>query len=141
MVPKSYSRWIFLVLGFLGFADTGYLTAEHFLGVIPPCSILKGCETVLTSQYATIAGIPVSLIGLVYYLLIFGLAVWYVDKGNDIAIRRIFQLTTVGFLISVFLVSVQIFVIKSICQYCMFSALDSTLLFAFSWAVVRKMNK
>ena len=61
---------IVLVIAIIGFADAGYLTIEHYNNVIPPCSITHGCEQVLTSEFSTIVGIPVALLGMIYYFLI-----------------------------------------------------------------------
>src|ERR1035437_6115751 len=59
-----------LIIALVGFADATYLSVEHFMGVIPPCSITGGCEKVLTSLYAVCLGIPVSLVGSIYCLVI-----------------------------------------------------------------------
>ena len=58
-----------LVLAGIGIA--GYLTYVHYAGLQPICGISHGCETVQTSSYASLLGIPVALLGLVSYLLIF----------------------------------------------------------------------
>lgn len=63
---------IITILALLGFVDATYLTILYYQNVIPPCSIAHGCETVLTSKYATIFfGIPTALLGAIYYLTIF----------------------------------------------------------------------
>ncbi len=43
-----------------GLADSIYLTIKHFTGEKVPCSIVEGCEQVLTSSYAEIFGIPLA---------------------------------------------------------------------------------
>jgi Vitamin K epoxide reductase family len=45
-----------LTLGGVGIA--GYLTYVHYAGLHPVCGISHGCETVQTSSYAYLAGIP-----------------------------------------------------------------------------------
>src|SRR5690348_14780226 len=62
-----------IILSFLGFLDAAYLTILHYKNVIPPCSIAHGCETVLTSQYATLGPIPIALLGVFFYLVVLGL--------------------------------------------------------------------
>jgi uncharacterized membrane protein len=57
-----------LTLGGVGIA--GYLTYVHYAGLHPVCGISHGCETVQTSSYAYLAGIPVALLGLFTYVLI-----------------------------------------------------------------------
>ncbi|MDO8658841.1 MAG: vitamin K epoxide reductase family protein [Candidatus Levybacteria bacterium] len=63
------------MFSFLGFLDAVYLTITHYQNVLPPCSLKLGCEKVLTSQFSTIIGIPISLLGSIYYLIVMGLAI------------------------------------------------------------------
>jgi uncharacterized membrane protein len=47
-----------------------YLTYVHYAGLHPVCGISHGCETVQTSRYAYLAGIPVTLLGLLTYFAV-----------------------------------------------------------------------
>lgn len=110
-----------LAVSFLGFVDAAYLTIQHFANSIPPCTI-GGCETVLTSPYAEILGIPIALLGALYYIAIFFLVLS--DR------RRIFTvLVSAGFAVSLILLGLQLFVIRALCLYCIFSLVTSTALF------------
>lgn len=126
----------FLVVSFLGFLDATYLTAQHYLGTIPPCVITTGCETVLTSEHNAVFGIPVALLGAVYYLLLFLLAAFSLDMKREI-IRFAALFTPIGFLASLYFVYLQLFVIKEICSYCIVSATTSTILFIFGILIIR----
>ena len=117
-----------LVLSFLGFLDAAYLTIVHFQNQIPPCTT-DGCETVLTSSYAEIWGIPIALFGGLFYISVFFL-VLADRKGLTLL------LTGVGFVVSAVLFCLQLFVIDAFCTYCLVSAGITTLLFItsiFSW--------
>ncbi len=103
------------VIALIGFADSIYLSAQHFLNRIPPCSVVEGCETVLTSEYAVISGVPLALLGVVFYLLMLAVP------------SR--ALATAGFMASLVLLYLQLFVIDAICLYCLVSLGTSTLLF------------
>ena len=120
---------IIIVAGILGFADATYLSILHFANIVPPCSILQGCEKVTTSRYSVIAGVPLALVGTIYYLAIFILSVAYLDKRKIILIKIVGGLSVLAFLGSLALIYLQLFVIGSICPYCMFSALTSTTIF------------
>src|SRR5688572_25881489 len=84
-VPKLLIG-VMLAAALIGFADSAYLTAQHFQGVIPPCT-LEGCEQVLTSSYASIGPVPVSLLGSLYYGLLVILLIAYLDSGNHRMVR------------------------------------------------------
>ncbi len=130
-----------LAVAALGFIDAGYLTVEHFLNRVPPCSLVSGCEKVTTSQYAVIYGVPMALMGALYYLAIILALVLYLDMRSDWIVKWTARFSAVGFLFSLWLVYLQLFVIKAICQYCMLSALSSTGLFVIGLLVLRSLSK
>ncbi|MDQ3221115.1 MAG: hypothetical protein M3Q26_10310, partial [Acidobacteriota bacterium] len=47
-----------VVVALAGLVDAMYLTVKHYTEEPVPCSIIEGCEMVLTSSYAEIAGVP-----------------------------------------------------------------------------------
>jgi uncharacterized membrane protein len=136
VIPK----WIIFALifvSFIGFLDATYLTAKHYLGTPLECSIFEGCERVTTSPYATVFGIPVALLGALYYLFIFILSVAYLDTKRSLFISIIPPFTAMGLLASVWFIYLQLFVIKAICIYCVVSAVTSTALFILGIFVIR----
>ncbi len=125
----AWVPWLFLSVSLIGFIDATYLTIEHYLGNIPLCSLTSGCENVLTSQYSIVFGIPVALLGAAYYLLIFLSTIAYFDTKDSKILQAIAILTPIGFLMSVWFVYTQLYILKAICEYCMLSAATSTILF------------
>lgn len=120
---------IFLAVSIIGFVDALYLTIEHFRGVVPPCSILKGCEVVTTSSYSVVFGIPVALLGALYYVFFFIFSLAYFDSKKERILSLLSRFSIFGFLASLYFVYLQFFVLKALCIYCMMSATTSTLLF------------
>lgn len=144
---SSFKNWMknhkgfavaFLLLAFIGFIDATFLVVEHSLGSPVPCSIIKGCEKVLTSQYARIGPIPTALLGSVYYLTIFLLALISITRQEGRYLLIASRLTVIGLVASIGFVVLQLFVIKAICLYCMLSASASTALFILGLVVMRK---
>lgn len=128
MKNKKFEKIIFLI-GLAGLADTLYLTFKHYLGGPIPCTI-SGCETVLNSQYSEIFGIPLALLGAIYYLSVLIVSIILFFKNNIRFVNILFVLSVVGFLTSTYLVYLQLFVINAICQFCMLSAILNTALLA-----------
>ena len=135
-----------LIVALLGFADASYLTLEHFLGVIPPCSLVGGCEKVLTSPYSVVFGIPVALGGAVYYLVVsIGCLIYLESKHLSKNIQSyhltllkwILFATVLGFIASVWFFYIQAAVIHSFCEYCLSSAATSTVLFITAMFMLR----
>ena len=126
---------LIIPLALLGLADASFLTFKHFWGGPLPCSILNGCDTVVNSTYATWLGVPVALVGALFYLVFLILAVWYLDSGQEQIFDFILVLAVIGFGVSIYFVSLQIFVLKALCLYCLVSAGTTTALFSLSlWA-------
>jgi len=125
----------------MGAADAGYLTIKHYNGTPLACGITSGCERVTASVYSKLMGVPVSLLGVMYYLLIAGLAgaSLYAKDKTPLILASVF--TAVGLLMSAWFVYLQLAVIKSICMYCMLSAGTSTMLFALGLYVLTKEFK
>jgi hypothetical protein len=69
MIEKLLARAA-TALCLAGVGIAGYLTYVHYAGLHPICGISHGCETVQSSSYARLAGIPVALLGLITYVLI-----------------------------------------------------------------------
>lgn len=127
--PLSRGLAVFIiVVSFIGFADATFLTIEHYQNRIPPCTT-EGCEIVLTSAYSEIAGIPVALIGAIYYFLILVFSIAYIDTKKDIFLKYAFLLSTLGLLASIYFFILQAFIIGAYCQYCIVSGITTTILF------------
>lgn len=127
----SWLLWVLLVLSGAGLADATYLTVEHYRGTVPPCSV-SGCEMVLTSRWATVGGVPLSLAGGVFYSTVFLLTVAYWNSGRAALIHGLLALSGAAMAMTVWLLYLQAFVIGSFCMYCLFSAAVVTLLLAGS---------
>ncbi|MFQ6106768.1 MAG: vitamin K epoxide reductase family protein [Thermoplasmata archaeon] len=115
---------LILILSLAGIALSGYLTYVHFThqGLCPR----EGeCEKVWLSPYNTILGVPVALIGLMGYIVIFALSflrLYYTDLDSmENLPTYILILSIVGGAFSIYLTVIEIFVIQAICDYC-FSA-------------------
>jgi uncharacterized membrane protein len=119
------------LVAFLGMVDTFYLSAKGSQPV--PCRITGGCNDVLTSQYSKVLGVPLSTIGLLFYLTIFSLAVFHAFGAAD-TLRWVFWLALPGLAISMALVGIQAFVLRAYCEYCLASAiLETTIFFLSPW--------
>ncbi len=142
MLPTSLKKYLlaFVIVAILGFLDASYLTVAHYLKMPLPCGIVKGCDVVTASTYSEVAGIPVALLGALYYLAILILSIISLETGNRRVVRVASYLTWAGFLASLYFVSLQLFVIKAICLYCMGSALTSTILFVLGLFVIKLLN-
>ena len=112
------------MLTLAGVGIAGYLTYVHYAGLHPVCGISHGCETVQTSSYANLAGVPVAALGLLTYLLI----LITVRRESDNALVTGYVLSLIGFGFSVYLTYREVFTIHAICSWCVSSAIVFALL-------------
>jgi len=104
-----------------GVADAVFLTVHHYTGEKVPCSIVAGCEQVLTSSYAEIWGVPLAAFGALAYFTAFSLAI-LAAFGNR-SMWKIFGAQVVLMAIfTAWLVYLQAVVIEAFCQFCLVSA-------------------
>lgn len=134
----KYLSYALLILAFLGFLDATYLTILHYKAVVPPCTIAKGCEVVLTSKYATILGIPIALLGSLFYVAIIALTFLALQTKKFVFLQLLILITSTGIIVSGVLVYLQAFVLHAYCQYCLTSEFINFLLFDCSWWLWRK---
>src|SRR3989344_6065422 len=138
-VISNFVIIFFAIVSFVGMADTIYVTINHYKGIIPPCTLLNGCETVLTSKYSEVFGVPIALFGALFYSAVFLFSLAYLKTKNNKIIIVFLVLTALAFLMSLFFVYLQFFVIKAVCEYCLTSAAASTILFATSVFMARRV--
>ncbi|HVG38243.1 MAG TPA: vitamin K epoxide reductase family protein [Pyrinomonadaceae bacterium] len=128
---------VIVVLALAGLADAVYLTAEHLAGNTVQCTVVRGCEEVLSSPYATLpGGVPLAALGAAAYFTVFSLAVLALFQYPRAA-RLIPPLVGLMFIATLWLLYVQAFVLDKFCQYCLLSALVTTGLAAASLWLAR----
>lgn len=96
-----------------GAGIAGYLAYVRYTNTTIACAT-GGCETVQSSDYAELAGIPVAVLGLVAYLFLLGTAFLTVElallAGAVVAVS--------GGVFAAYLLFAQLFLIDAICQWC-----------------------
>ena len=107
--------WALIIVAILGFLDASYLTVAHYLKTPIPCGLVEGCDVVTTSTYSEIAGVPVALLGALYYLAILILSIVSIEKADRRLLRYTSYLTWSGFLASLYFVGIQLFSQQSAC--------------------------
>ncbi|HEV7683272.1 MAG TPA: vitamin K epoxide reductase family protein [Pyrinomonadaceae bacterium] len=115
------------LVSLIGLADAIYLTVEHLSGRSVRCTITSGCSEVLSSPYATVRGYPLAALGAVAYFTVFSLATLAAFGYRGLG-KLLLPLVAVMFLTTLWLFYLQAFVIHHFCQYCLLSALVTTVL-------------
>ncbi|UCD98799.1 MAG: vitamin K epoxide reductase family protein [Chloroflexota bacterium] len=114
-----------IILAILGLVDSIYLTWVKYTGAYALCGPIGDCESVNSSQYSEVFGIPIALLGAGAYALIILLLVLeryggvWIEYGQTI----VFGMSLIGVLYSIYLTYIEIAVLKAICPYCVISAI------------------
>ena len=117
MLHKKHKHDIVVILAVLGAGISLYLAVSHYLGVAVPCTVTKGCETVLASKYSSLLGLPLSVWGVVFYAGVIAVALL---ANHYIMWRKVLtMLLGLGALMSLIFLGLQFFVIRQTCQYCL----------------------
>jgi uncharacterized membrane protein len=110
--------WILVVLDVAGLLIAGYLSVVEVGGGVPACGPLRGCETVATSEYARIGGIPVAVFGVALSLILLTLAFAWIRTDNPVLLDVHCGLSLIGVIFEVYFLTLQVFVIRAVCVWC-----------------------
>ena len=117
-LPKAKLIVVTLLLSMVGVFDTAYLTIKRYSHSDIGCSIFEGCDLVTTSSYSAILGVPVAVLGIIFYITVFVLSLLYLRLKERRFIILLFGLSSVGLLMSAWFVYTQAFVLNAYCFYC-----------------------
>jgi uncharacterized membrane protein len=123
--------WVSVALSAAGVGVSGYLAAKRFTGGGLACTRWAQCDVVNNSMYAVMYGVPVSVIGLVGYVLLLGVCLAALRTAGRprrglVALALFLSLGGVGF--SIYLTYLEIYVIQALCSWCVASAIIIVLL-------------
>lgn len=132
LLKTHWPQVLLLACSLFGFVDATYLTVSHYTNFQLPCAIFTGCETVTNSAYSVMGGVPVALLGVLFYLFIILAVVSHLLYRHRYIPYLLVYVSFAAFLFSLYFLSLQIWVINAICFYCVMSAITSTIIFATS---------
>ncbi len=141
---KQSLKIAILVVGFIGLADSSYLTYAHYkahpINCFTEVKQVNSCQLVADSIYSTVLGIPISLIGMFFYLVVISIGLISFRKDFTFLLNLLLPFSAVAVLFSLRLTYLQIYVIGYLCYYCIVSAFLSCTLLAISWKIYNQIN-
>jgi uncharacterized membrane protein len=138
------SKWLYrssVALSILGLLVSIYMTIYKITSNDSMCLGSGDCSAVNSSKYSEVNGIPVAVFGMIGYLAI--LAVLYFENKNGFFKQNgtlmIFGMALTGFLFTVWLIYVELVLLKAICPFCVTSQVSMTIIFII--AVIRLIQQ
>jgi uncharacterized membrane protein len=111
-----------LVLSVLGLAVSAYLTVEHYSAsteLACPDTGAISCAKVTSSAYADVLGVPVALLGLLFFVGMTALSLPVAWRARSPALSRARVAAVVtGVVFVLYLVWAELFRIDAICLWC-----------------------
>lgn len=121
-----WTMYLVPALCVIGMVVAGYLSFVETTQTVAVCGPVGDCNAVQSSSYSRLFGIlPVGLLGLAGYVAI--LAAWLWSKLRDdvladFAPLAVFAMAVFGVALSIYLTSLELFVINAVCIWCLASA-------------------
>jgi uncharacterized membrane protein len=137
MTRRTILFSVLIAVAILGAANAVYLAFLAFAGEAPICNFLQGCDVVAASPYSRIAGVPLALFGVFFYLTAAGFGAWGLITPSRISLQLLLVVTALGFALSLYFLYLQAFVIRAFCEYCLFSLFDAAVLFVCALTLSR----
>ena len=124
MNARQMTVALMLLFALVGIVDASYdsyaIYADRLLWCPPP---IDGCNTVASSPYARIFGIPLGYLGTTYYLSMFVLAAFLgVNPFSRGLLLAVLLYAALGVASSICFLFIQITYIHAFCIYCLISA-------------------
>jgi uncharacterized membrane protein len=122
VAAPSWLIYSSLVISVIGLGIAGYLTYEHYTASTTLACTDTGvinCLKVTTSAQSKVFGIPVALLGLLFFAGMVPLclpAAW--NSANPLLRRVRLAAVAIGILFVFYLVYAELFIIDSICLWC-----------------------
>ncbi|NJN97381.1 MAG: hypothetical protein HC875_26515 [Anaerolineales bacterium] len=116
-------------LALLGLGVAVYLAYVEITHVEAICGPIGACNVVQSSPYARIFGIPIAVLGVLFYLLVGVLWVgqkYLPGRWAGLVEVELLGLSVTGLLFSIYLTWLELFVIQAVCAWCLSSAVIST---------------
>jgi uncharacterized membrane protein len=127
--------WFLFTFAVVGLMDAVYLTIEHYTNSVVPCYV-GSCETVLSSPYAIILGVPVAVWGVVYYGTVLAGLLLFQHTLSELVLKLTLLCTVAGLVSSLYFFLLMAWVIEAWCQYCLLSGAVSLTLFVTAVSIV-----
>lgn len=141
---KKIFKIAIIIIGLIGLTDSSYLTYSHYkanpINCFTEVKQVNSCQVVAESAYSTILGVPISLMGMFFYLIVIFIGALSFKNDFTFLLNLLLPFSVIAVLFSLRLTYLQIYVIGYLCYYCILSALLSCILLGISWKIYNQIN-
>jgi uncharacterized membrane protein len=130
LVPYTYG--LISLIAVFGFWLSYHIHQEKKLPKPLVCPLNFNCEKVVHSNFNHFCGIPLEVLGMLYYALIaisYSTIALYPPLASLQITLGLYMVTTIGFGFSLVLTLIQAVILREFCSWCLISATCSTAIF------------
>ena len=138
---KNRLTQVTVALTIIGLLVSIYMTVYKVTSNDNMCVGSKDCSVVNASRYSEVNGIPVAVVGAIGYTALLGILFLERKPGffKENGSMLFFGISLIGFFFTLWLIYVEIAVLKAYCPFCIASQISMTLIFILS--VVRVVRQ
>ena len=130
-------KWLYRIsfaMAIVGLLVSIYMTIYKVTSNDALCLGSGDCSTVNASRYSEVYGIPVGSVGIAGYLAILLVHLYerrdaFFQKNGPLLV---FGMALTGFVFTIYLIYVELAILKAICPFCLISQVAMTVLFILS---------
>lgn len=123
-MSRSFCLWVIHIAAIIGIAASVESVLAHYSIVDATfCTINStfNCDVVNKSEYSELLGIPVSALGVIGYVAMLAVSIWLRRGVQERALTMLLMLALSGLIFSLYLTSVEAFVLYTWCLVCITS--------------------
>ena len=131
-MSASVLHSIIILCAFGGVSIALYIHRKKRLHEPLTCPIGHSCDPVIHSRFSRFMDMPVEILGVLYYTIIvvaYLLFLFAPSLAQTVPSLILFALSALAFLFSLYLIVVQLFILRQWCTWCIISALLCTAIF------------
>jgi uncharacterized membrane protein len=141
MKKATFAPYFMIMCALFGMAIASYDCYMIYTGQLLWCPPpIDGCNTVAYSPDGRIYGVPIGYFGLIFYAMMFALAVLLAFGRSSQGLRLVVLCyTAIGVCGSIGFIYLDLTLIRAFCIYCLISAILTVLLLLFAIAHFRAL--
>lgn len=133
MINTKLANRLVFISSLLGLFVSAFLLYEYNIAGSIICPIGGGCNIVRSSPYSSFLGISLPIWGIIFYLFMAILSIWRTQNLTNKKAANLQLLAALGgFGFGVYLTSLEAFVIKAYCFWCVLSFIISGVILLFA---------
>lgn len=125
-----------MVFGFTGFILAFYIHHKKHEKKPLVCPLNSDCDAVITSKWSSFLGIPLEILGMCYYgsiVVLHAIVAAYPFVFSSLVENVSLGVSAIAFCFSLYLISIQAFILKQWCTWCLCSATLCVFIFIMTY--------